>query len=119
MSKNSKILVGILSILPIILFFVMIPTLLNMIPQFIEWEKHEPAIEEVLSTMGPLFFLLIFMGLLSLGLLVFFIIHLVNNKTIESGEKIVWIIVFLFVSMVGYPVYCFMRIWNEKSVTNG
>lgn len=119
MSRNSKILVGILSFLPIILLFVMIPTLLNLIPQFIEWDKHEPAIEEVLNTIGPFFFLIIFMGLLSLGLLVFFIIHLVNNKSIESGEKIVWIIVFLFVSMVGYPVYWFVRIWNEKPVTNG
>jgi len=119
MSRNSKILVGLLSFLPIILLFIMIPTLLNLIPQFLEWDKQEPAVEEVLSTLGPFFFLLIFMGILSLGLLVFFIIHLVNNKKIESGEKILWVILFLFVSLVGYPIYWFVRIWNEKNDTSG
>lgn len=114
MSNNSKIITGIFSFLPLILFLVMIPTLIGLIPQFIEWDKQEPDIYEVFRTMGPFLIMIIISGLFSLGLLIFFIIHLINNKTIENGEKIVWIFVFLFVSMVGYPIYWYLRIWKEN-----
>jgi len=114
MSPNTKVIVGLLSFLPILSLLFFIPTIINLIPQFIEWDRYEPDAEEVFRTLGPLLIWIIVAGLISLGLLVFFIIHLINNKTIESGEKVVWIFVFLFVSMVGYPIYWYLRIWKEQ-----
>ncbi len=115
MSPNSKIVVGIFSFLPIILFLILIPTLINLIPEFIKWDKQEPDVYQVFRTLGPLMFVVLFEGLISLGLLVFFIIHLMNNKKLESGEKLIWVLVFFFISLVGYPIYWYLRIWKEQA----
>ena len=87
---------------------------LQKFPQFFEWDKHEPEAYTVFATMTPLIITGILTGVLSLGLLVFFIIHMINNKKLDSTERLVWILVFLFAGVIGYPVYWYMRIWTEK-----
>jgi hypothetical protein len=54
------------------------------------------------------------MGLLSLGLLIFFIIHLVRSKAMDSTERIIWVLVFLFAGIIGYPIYWYMRVWKDE-----
>ncbi len=87
-----------------------------MFPAIFKWENYEPSAQEVFGVFGPLFMLGIIMGILSLGLLVFFIMHLVQNKNMEGIEKVIWILVFLFVGFVGYPIYWYMRVWKDEPV---
>ena len=114
MSRGSKIFIGILSFLPFILTGTIIIMIIQLIPEFMEWERYEPDFYTVFSTFTPLLITGIILGLLCLGLLIFYIIHMMNNKNMEPVEKLVWIVVFLFFGMIGYPIYWFMRIWNEK-----
>lgn len=114
MSRNSKLFIGLLSFLPIILVFILLFMILGLIPTFIEWDTYEPAPQEVFSIFGPVFFLGIFLGILSLGLLIFFIMHLVRHKAMDSTEKVIWILVFLFAGIVGYPIYWYMRVWKNE-----
>jgi TM2 domain-containing membrane protein YozV len=113
MSRSSKLFIGLLSFLPIILLIVLFIMLFGMFPVFFEWDKNEPAPQEVFTVFGPLFILGVVMGLLSLGLLVFFIMHLVRNKTMDGTERVIWVLVFLFAGIVGYTIYWYMRVWNE------
>jgi len=114
MSRGSKLLIGILSFLPIILLIVFLASIFTMVPTMMQWDNHEPEPQRVFSTFAPMFFLGILMSLLSIGLLVFFIMHLVRNKVMDSTEKIIWILVFIFAGMVGYPIYWYMRIWKNE-----
>jgi uncharacterized membrane protein YfcA len=114
MSRNSKLIIGLLSFLPIILCFILLFMVLRLIPTFIEWDKYEPSPHEIFGVFGPVFMLGIFLGILSLGLLIFFVMHLVRNKTMDSIEKIIWILVFLFAGIVGYPIYWYMRVWKNE-----
>ena len=114
MTRSSKTFIGILSFTPIIFTVVIIIMVFNMIPQFIEWDKQEPDFYLVFSTLMPFIITAIFACLISLGLLIFFLIHMLNNKLMEPVEKIIWILAFLVVGTVGYPLYWYMRIWNEK-----
>ena len=114
MSRSSKALIGILSFLPIILLIVFFVMMFSLFPRIIEWENPEPAPQEVFSAFAPLFVLGFGMGLLSLGLLIFFIMHLVRNKTMDSTERVIWILVFLFAGLVGYPIYWYMRVWKDE-----
>jgi len=57
------------------------------------------------------------MGITSLGCLIYYIIHCINNKYIEGNERIAWILVFVFAGIVGYPIYWYMRIWKDPVVT--
>ena len=115
MSRSSKLFIGILSFLPIILLFILLFMILRLIPTFVEWDKtYEPAPQEVIGTFGPIFILGLGMGLLSIGLLVFFIMHLLRHKAMDSTERIIWILVFLFAGIVGYPIYWYMRVWKDS-----
>ena len=55
---------------------------------------------------------IILLAMCSLGLLVYFIIHSINNKAIDSTERIIWVLIFIFAGMIGFPVYWYMRIWK-------
>ena len=114
MSRNSKLFIGLLSFLPIILVFILLFMILGLIPTFIEWDQYDPAPQEVFGVFGPVFFLGIFLGMLSLALLIFFIMHLVRHKAMDSTEKVIWILVFLFAGIVGYPIYWYMRVWKNE-----
>lgn len=114
MSRSSKLFIGILSFLPIILLVVFFIMIFSMFHVFFEWDKYEPAPQEVFSTMAPLFVLGFGMGILSIGLLIFFIMHLIRNKAMDSTERIIWILVFLFAGIVGYPIYWYMRVWKDS-----
>ena len=118
MSRSSKLFIGILSFLPIVLVFVMFIMVLRLIPTFIEWsnngDNYEPATQEVFSVFGPMFILGFGMAILSIGLLIFFIMHLIRHKAMESTERIIWVLVFLFAGIVGYPIYWYMRVWKNE-----
>ena len=115
MSRSSKLFVGILSFLPIILLLVFLFMIFSMFPTFIEWgnNNHEPAPQEVFSAFAPLFFLGFGMAILSIGLLIFFIMHMLRHKGMDSTERIIWVLVFLFAGIVGYPIYWYMRVWKD------
>ena len=113
MSRSSKLFIGILSFLPIILLLVFLFMIFSMFPTFFQWDKYEPAPQEVFSAFAPLFILGFGMGILSIGLLIFFIMHLLRHKALDSTERIIWILVFLFAGIVGYPIYWYMRVWKD------
>lgn len=115
MSRSTKLFIGILSFLPIILLFVLLFMVLWLIPTFVEWDNnYEPGPQEVFSTFGPIFILVLGFGLLTIGLLVFFIMHLIRHKAMDATERIIWILVFLFAGIVGYPIYWYMRVWKDN-----
>jgi len=114
MSRSSKLFIGILSFLPIILLLVLLFMVFSMFPTFFQWEKYEPAPQEVFSSIAPIFILGFGMSILSIGLLIFFIMHLLRHKALDSTERIIWILVFLFAGIIGYPIYWYMRIWKDE-----
>lgn len=114
MSRSSKALVGVLSFLPIISVVIFFALFIQLFSRFLQWDRTEPAPQEVFSTIGPIFAFGIIMSLVSLGLLVIFIMHLIKNKAIDSTERVIWILVFIFAGIVGYPIYWYMRIWNDE-----
>jgi hypothetical protein len=114
MSRNTKAMIGVLSFLPIVLLIVFFAMFFAIFPRVFEWENNEPTAQEVFTVFGPLFILGVIMGILSLGLLIFFIMHLVRNKTMDGIERVIWILVFLFAGLVGYPIYWYMRVWKDE-----
>ena len=116
MSRGSKIFVGLVSLLPMILLIVLLVMFLNMFPVFFSWENTEPDAYTVFETIKPIFILGLLMTFVSLGLLVFFIIHLVGNKKMDTTERVIWILVFLIAGIVGYPLYWYMRVWRDESI---
>lgn len=115
MSRNSKLIIGLLSFLPIILLIVLFIMFLFTIPSISQWNNgYDPTLQEIFTVFGPLFTVGLVMGLLSIGLLVFFIMHLVRNKIMDGTERVIWVLVFLFAGIIGYPIYWYMRVWKDE-----
>jgi hypothetical protein len=117
MSKSRKLLLGILSFLPIVLLVVYIFTFFSFfLTIFRHAQQHEVIPPLILENIIWMVLVITLLALCSLGLKIYFIIHGVNNKNIDSTERIVWILVFIFAGMVGFPVYWYLRIWKMSDV---
>jgi NADH:ubiquinone oxidoreductase subunit 5 (subunit L)/multisubunit Na+/H+ antiporter MnhA subunit len=117
MKKSNKVILGIITVLPIIfmaLYFIFfIQMFFSAVQQPYSTEDNNFGPETALKNMIPLFIMLIVMALTALGLLIYYIMHVVNNKNLESNERLIWILVFVFAGMVGFPIYWYMRIWKN------
>jgi len=123
MSKNKKILIGIFSILPLLLFIVyMISMITFFIHFFNETAVHGKDPEDFFyagfGNMAGMIVTMVLLGLLSLAVMVYFIVHAINNQFLNRDERLVWILVFIFVGMVTFPIYWYMRIWRTPEVLN-
>lgn len=117
MNRSSKTLSGIFSFLPIILTLFVIGMVFAMIPQFMQWDHHndDPDFFTVWNTLWPLIMAGVLAGIVKLAALIYFIVHMLNNKLVQQGgEKVIWILVFLFTGGIGFPIYWYMRIWKEE-----
>ena len=118
MAQENKTMAGILSFLPLVAFLIYIIVFLNFIFQVMpNMDRHGPNAEElILPNIFSIVLFAIILGIVSLGVLVYFIIHAVNNKTIDSTERLVWILIFIFTGMIGYPIYWYMRIYKNQTL---
>jgi len=69
---------------------------------------------EAINAAIPIVICYILLILCALSLLIFYIVHVVNNKSIESGERIMWILLFIFMGGIACPIYFFVRLINDK-----
>ena len=66
--------------------------------------------------MFPIIFLFHFLTIvIIIGLLIYYIIHISNNKSLDQQMKAVWIVVIFFVNVIGFPVYWYLNIWKDKA----
>jgi hypothetical protein len=120
MSRTAKIILGIISILPLcflaIYFFFFFSFFFTTMGQGMQQspELNQAFPQNFMSNMVWLFLLIILTALLSLGLLIYYIVHVVNNNRIDSNERIIWVLVFVFAGIAGFPVYWYMRIWKRQ-----
>ena len=113
MSRSGKFFLGIVTFLPFVLFAIYIAFFITL---FFEMFRHQPVDEvEGFTQIYPVIVFALLMGLITFGLLIYYIIHVVNNKKIDSTERIIWVLVFLFAGMIGFPIYWYMRIWKDET----
>ena len=121
MSKNKKIIIGIFSFLPFLLFAFYLFSMVSFFIHFfrdvaVHGDRPEDMVFSNMADMVGMIVTMVLLGLLSLGVMVYFIVHAINNHLITSDERLVWILVFIFVGMVSFPIYWYMRIWRGPEI---
>ena len=120
MSRNSKILLGVLTFLPFIFF---IAYIFSFFFFFTEIPFHDPEIIEedprnfFKGIFGAMIWILL-AAMLSLGLMIYYLVHSSKNPRIKETERIVWILVLIFASSIGSIVYFIMHIWPLPEKTD-
>lgn len=113
MTKSGKSILGFFTILPIALTFTCLLATAILIKNSI---FNDPDTIMPISMIGDIFWMLMIIltgGIISFGLLVYYVIHALNNHEIDNNEKIVWILAFLLGNILIFPVYWYMRIWKN------
>ncbi len=117
MSKSGKIITGILSFSPLLLlvgyFILFFSFFFQLFMNMGDGSKMADPGAFMVQFMG-MFALLFLISILTLGLLIYFIVHINNNKKLDNNEKLIWILVIIFVGMIGKPVYWYMKIWKDE-----
>ncbi|HNR18549.1 MAG TPA: hypothetical protein PKN75_00705 [Bacteroidia bacterium] len=114
MSQLSKITLGVFTILPFLFFIMFIVKIFSLVMYAISNDGNVDEEAILLNQIAPMVIYIILFSFLSLALLIYYIIHLVNYKTAESTEKIVWVLLFIFFGIIVFPVYWYLRVWRVK-----
>lgn len=118
LSKQQKILLGILHFLPIIGIIAYIWFFFSFFFNNIQTlENHDPNVPptEFLSSFFGAFMILIITMIIALGIKIFDIVHLVKSNKNDTGNKIlIWILLLVFTGTIGEIVYYFIEILPEK-----
>jgi TM2 domain-containing membrane protein YozV len=113
MSKNIKLLVGLLTLLPFIGFAFYIWTFIKIFMSIAS--SGAPDSMAISSNFVSIFTILLLTVLMSIGLLVFYIVHAVKNKSLTSDERLMWILLFVFISTIAFMIYWALKIWNNEA----
>ncbi|MBP6687824.1 MAG: hypothetical protein KA160_08195 [Lacibacter sp.] len=122
MTQSKKAFIGFLAFLPLIasavfliyFFAAIFPEILRM-----EHEHGNVPPEFFFGNMMGFIASIIILFFIQIGLMIYFIIHAINNKRVKNEERIIWVLLFIFVSTIAYPIYWGIRIWpEEKSDSN-
>jgi hypothetical protein len=107
----QKIILGILTFLPFVLFPIFFWQLFQTIGATVFLGQRESDSEEIaiLSFIVPI--MLSAVG--ALALTIFYIVHVVLNKKLEGSEQVLWILLFIFFGIFAFPAYWIIRIWNN------
>lgn len=117
MTRSKKIFIGLLAFLPLIASAVFVLFFFtSFFPEIIKMDQEHGDItpEFFFSNMMGFIAWVIALVFVQLGLMIFFIIHTMNNKRVKNEERIIWVLVFIFASTIGFPIYWGIRIWPEE-----
>ena len=114
LTKNQKVILGIFTAIPFLLLPYILFEIFSFVIDLAAHHENDPDLSHVLMGIFAFIFPIILLSITSLGLLVMYIIHASGNKSMDSTERIIWILIFIFFGVVAFPIYWILRIWNDK-----
>lgn len=113
MSAVGKILLGIATVFPFVLLALYV---LSFFPVIMMANVEETGTEPVVGifSIGISMILLILLVISTMALFIYYLIHVINNPRLDAQNRLIWAIVILFFSNLGYLVYWYFQIWREE-----
>ena len=122
LSTTQKVVLGIFTILPLVLlpyiFLQVFYTFLVDVHDLMDHSQDPESRREFFFTIIQFMIPSMILSLVSLGLLIIYLIHVAKNNSLDTTERLVWILIFIFAGVIGFPIYWYMQIWKGKAVTN-
>ena len=116
MKRSTKLLLGVASVWPLIYIFLFISFIFGMMAFSANGpidDTYAPIFAVGVVVIFALHFLTI---LLSLGLTVFYIVHVIKNEGLETNIKAMWAVLLFIAGMIVQPVYWYLNIWKMPTV---
>lgn len=119
MSKSTKIWLGIFTFGPLLVtilaFIAFIGTFISFFSTISNHQQGADVNPELFFSGFFIFFILIFLASLAdLGITIYYIVDIVQDKSVTENERVVWALALFFGSFISTAVYWFVRIRNRK-----
>lgn len=113
LNKPAKIVLGILTLFPLLLAT---GTFLLVFYHFFSFIfLNDPGMPmQFFSYLAYILPYTLLFFLLYLGLTVFYLIHAVQNKDLDTEKRFLWITILLLLNGLSMPLYWYIHIWKEK-----
>ena len=123
MKKSAKTILGICTfgyfVLVIVFVCIMISTMLNTMPMLDDMNRHPEVFpRQFFQNILHVLPLAIILGISWLSLLIYYIVNAATLKTITTGERVMWILLFVFFKSIAFIVYFFVRIVPQPEPDN-
>lgn len=117
---HNKFWQGFFALAPIIMVFVLLMAyflflffVFNNIDALESSEEYSSSL--ILGNIGIFLFFVFFMVLISVGSLVYYIVHAANNPNLrENNMLLIWILLFVFANGIGQLIYWIIEIVNKR-----
>ena len=121
MTRNNKILFGILSFVPLIGMIIGMVLYVSFIFSMMSTTMHNPGQPpafvdnpaELLSSIIPAIIILAISSIVGLGLFIYFLICAIKDVSATENDKLLWILLLVFMSYLVMPVFWYVRIWSN------
>jgi hypothetical protein len=110
MNSRYKNFLGILTLFPLLGY-----ALLFSVTQILSMEAYVNYLKNSLLLRYSDFILMAATALIGIGLMVFYISHVLKVNSVSSLMKIIWVLLIIFLNMVSMPIYFYLYIWKEPS----
>ena len=112
MKNSSKILLGILTFLPVLLILTYVVYIFTgFIPTAIRLENSNQEVPvELFESISVMIILIVLAITIKLGVTIYYIVHATNNPKNETNTKIMWIVLLVLVGTITSIVYYFVEI---------
>ncbi len=116
-SKFYKTLLGILTVGQMFVGLWLFIWFLTSILPVITTGNGDFISETIMVSLAQIIIWIVAISIISLGVLLFYLIHAGTNNHLSTTMKVVWIILLLFFGSIVEVVYFFMEIVPEHSMT--
>jgi len=116
MTKIKKIVLGILTILPIFLliiyFIAMFFSVFGL--TFMAQHGNQPDSNLIFKSFAVIFVFFGLIFLLTIGMYIFYIMHAAKNPKFDESNRLIWILINIFGGHIGNIIYWYLHIWKEE-----
>ena len=123
MKKSAKTILGICTFGYLVLFVIFMCYMCSMMfsnMQLMINMNNDPHVfpREFFNNYLKMLPFIIVIGLSSLSLLIYYIVHVARLRTIETGERVMWILLFIFFRSIAFIIYFFVRVVPKPEPEN-
>ncbi len=110
----GKLSIGLLTLLPNLFGFAYLVTVFggSFMPAEEALASDEPVV--LLMPLGGIIIGAIILMVMSLAVVVYYLVHVINNKRLDASQRLAWAIVVLIGGTLGCMVYWLFQIWREE-----
>ncbi len=116
MTRNSKVLLGVATFLPMVLGLMLVFVYISMIPEIIRMVTSTGSGSDIMSCYlskifsGKAFALIFLIIITKLGVLIYYVIDVIKRRFKSDAEKVFWILLFVLFGSIPLIVYYFTKI---------